>query len=104
MEQKVRDYLFDIVIESADMETIEKLKHDKYYQSIKEKQKKIYDDYPVIGKILDRKESVSMSEKEHKAMLEYYAYEKKREALERKEYYWCGHKHAYAYLQAVSEK
>lgn len=103
MECDARDFLFDMVIETADMETMKKLRSENPYQKLVRRQNEILKKYPIVGEFFDGKGAISLTEKEHIAMQEYYELQRKREGAERKGYYWCGQKHAFAYLKAIKE-
>lgn len=103
MENYFDEFLFDMVIESVDTETIKRLRSEKVYQQYVMQQEKIVEKYPVIEKIFEKKGAVSLTAEEHDAMLEYYQIQQKKETAERKGYYWCGQKHAFCYLKMIEE-
>jgi len=103
LEFDARNFLFDMVIESADMETIKKLWTDEAYQKLVKRQNEILKKYPIVKELFDGRKAISLSKKEHIAMQKYYELQRKREYAERKGYYWCGQKHAFEYLKAIKE-
>ncbi len=103
MECDARNFLFDMVIESADMETIKKLWTDEAYQKLVKRQNEILKKYPIVEELFDGRKAISLSKKEHIAMQKYYELQRKREDAERKGYYWCGQKHAFEYFKAIKE-
>lgn len=95
--------IFDMVIESVDSDTMERLRGEKTYQKLVKQQRKIIKQFPVVEQLFEKEGAISLNEKEHEALLEYYFLQQQKETAERKGYYWCGHKHAHSYLQTLEQ-
>ena len=102
LEMKCEDFLFDIIMEEIDTETITSLQDDMAYQELVSRQEEIWEKYPILKDFFDETEEITLTKEEHKAVLKYQEIQQKRELAERKGYYWCGQKHAFSYLRKVN--
>ena len=72
-----------ILLETIDSETIQKLSENQEYRKMQIRRKELLEHYPIIEKVIDDVGKVSISEQEHKALLEY------------------GHIHCYEYMKKI---
>lgn len=61
-----------ILLETIDSETIQKLSENQEYRKMQIRRKELLEHYPIIEKVIDDVGKVSISEQEHKALLEYF--------------------------------
>ena len=95
-----------ILMETIDSETIQKLSENQEYRKMQIRRKELLEHYPIIEKVIDDEGKVSISEQEHKALLEYFLVKDRMENEERLYHYLYGHavplfqNQAYSILQA----
>ena len=91
-----------ILLEKVDRDTVQELLADhEEYQTFCAKRKELLDQYPVIEILLDDNGEVRISEKEHKALLEYFKVRDEIENKERLYHYLYGHIHCYEYMKKI---
>lgn len=65
------------------------------------RRKELLEHYPIIEKVIDDEGKVSISEQEHKALLEYFLVKDRMENEERLYHYLYGHIHCYEYMKKI---
>ena len=79
-----------ILLETIDSETIQKLSENQEYRKMQIRRKELLEHYPIIEKVIDDEGKVSISEQEHKALLEYFLVKDRMENEERLYHYLYG--------------
>ena len=79
-----------ILMETIDSETIQKLSENQEYRKMQIRRKELLEHYPIIEKVIDDEGKVSISEQEHKALLEYFLVKDRMENEERLYHYLYG--------------
>lgn len=90
-----------ILLETIDSETIQKLSENQEYRKMQIRRKELLEHYPIIEKVIDDEGKVSISEQEHKALLEYFLVKDCMENEERLYHYLYGHIHCYEYMKKI---
>lgn len=90
-----------ILLETIDSETIQKLSENQEYRKMQIRRKELLEHYPIIEKVIDDVGKVSISEQEHKALLEYFLVKDRMENEERLYHYLYGHIHCYEYMKKI---
>ena len=67
------------------------------YQDIGKRQKKLIENYPILQKVLDGEGAVTLDEKEHRALKEYWTNQDDMERLEKEYHYYYGQSHVFSY-------
>ena len=79
-----------ILLETIDSETIQELSENQEYRKMQIRRKELLEHYPIIEKVIDDEGKVSISEQEHKALLEYFLVKDRMENEERLYHYLYG--------------
>lgn len=90
-----------ILLETIDSETIQELSENQEYRKMQIRRKELLEHYPIIEKVIDDEGKVSISEQEHKALLEYFLVKDRMENEERLYHYLYGHIHCYEYMKKI---
>lgn len=90
-----------ILLETIDSETIQKLSENQEYRKMQIRRKELLEHYPIIEKVIDDEGKVSISEQEHKALLEYFLVKDCMENEERLYHYLYGYIHCYEYMKKI---
>ena len=80
---------------------IQKLSENQEYRKMQIRRKELLEHYPIIEKVIDDEGKVSISEQEHKALLEYFLVKDRMENEERLYHYLYGHIHCYEYMKKI---
>lgn len=98
MHTKLEELWMDALELRVDQEIVTYLKENHpEYQDILRRKRKLVERHPILIKVLEGDEAVTLDEEEHRALKEYLADRDDMARLEREYHYYYGQSHAFSY-------
>ena len=97
LAERIEDAYFEI---DNDMMT-DLLEINAEYIALHQEIKQMEADFPILVELTDGSGAISLSAEEHKAFVEHFLLEQRRENIERQYIYFRGHRDNYHYMKKI---